>query len=167
MSLRFTADVNAFRAVLDFRRMKTLTLVFLLGAAVLAQAPKQPAAERPPTRNIGTMSDLMVKIIYPASDALFYIESRAPKTDAEWTALEGQALMVAESANLLMLPGRARDQKQWMADAKLMLDAGAAAVKAAKTRNVEAIAGLSEQLMESCTSCHKNYRPDYGKPKGE
>lgn len=152
--------------VLDFRRMKTLALVFLLGATVSAQAPaatKQPATGRPPTRNIGTMSDLMVKIIYPASDALFYIESRTPKTEAEWTVLEGQALMVAESANLLMLPGRARDQKLWMAGAKLMLDAGAAAVKAAKAKNVDAIVALSDQLMESCTSCHKHYRPDYGR----
>ena len=64
-----------------------------------------------------TMSELMVKIIYPTSDALFYVESRTPKTEAEWNALEGQALMLAESANLLMMPGRARDQKQWMADA--------------------------------------------------
>ncbi|MSO35288.1 MAG: hypothetical protein EXQ50_04865 [Acidobacteria bacterium] len=163
MSLRFTADVNAFLAVLDFRDMKILALLFLVGATALAQAPKQPASDRPPTRNVGTMSELMVKIIYPASDALFYIESRAPKTDAEWTVVEGQALMVAESANLLMLPGRARDQKQWMADAKLMLDAGAAAVKAAKTKNVEAIAALSDRLMESCTSCHKHYRPGYGR----
>ncbi|MFA5910018.1 MAG: hypothetical protein WC815_14655 [Vicinamibacterales bacterium] len=155
--------------------MKTLALVLLVGATVLAQAPaapgqpatKQPAADRPPTRNVGSMSDLMVKIIYPASDALFYIESRTPKTDAEWTVLEGQALMVAESANLLMLPGRARDRKQWMTDAKLMLDAGAAAVKAVKARNVEGIVALSDQLMESCTSCHKNYRPGYGKPVGE
>jgi len=146
--------------------MKTVAFVLLAGAAVLAQAPaapKQPAPARPPTRNVGSMSDLMVKIIYPASDALFYIESRTPKTDAEWTVLEGQALMVAESSNLLMLPGRARDQKQWMADARLMLDAGAAAVKAAKAKNVEAIAALSDQLMESCTSCHKNYRPGYGR----
>lgn len=130
-------------------------------AASLAQA----GSDRPPTRNVGSMSDLMVKIIYPASDALFYIESRTPKTDAEWTVLEGQALMVAESANLLMMPGRARDQKQWMADAKLMLDVGADALKFAKVRNVEAIAGLSDRLYESCTSCHKHYRPDYGKPK--
>ncbi len=146
--------------------MKTLAFVFLVGATVIAQAPAAPrkaATGRPPTRNVGTMSDLMVKIIYPASDALFYIESRTPKSDAEWTVLEGQALMVAESANLLMLPGRARDQKQWLADATLMLDAGAAAVKAAKAKNVEAIAALSDQLMESCTSCHKNYRPGYGR----
>jgi hypothetical protein len=138
--------------------MKTFVL-----AAALAAALVQTASPRPPTRNIGTMSDLMVKIIYPASDALFYIESRTPKTDSEWTALEGQALMVAESANLLMMPGRARDQKQWMADARLMLDAGADAVAAAKKKDVEAIAALSDRLMESCTTCHKNYRPNYGR----
>lgn len=149
------------RASATLRLMKLFTVSIALAAA-LAQAG---TAERPPTRNVGSMSDLMVKIIYPASDALFYIESRTPRTDAEWTALEGQALMVAESANLLMMPGRARDQKQWMADAKLMLDAGAAAVKAAKAKDVQAIVALSDQLYESCTACHKNYRPGYGKPK--
>jgi hypothetical protein len=138
--------------------------IFALSIAVAA-ALAQAASDRPPTRNVGTMSDLMVKIIYPASDALFYIESRTPKTDSEWTVLEGQALMVAESANLLMLPGRARDQKQWMADAKLMLDAGAAAVTAAKAKDVAAISALSDQLMESCTSCHRHYRKGYGQPK--
>ena len=141
--------------------MKFCTLAIAMAAA-LSQAA---STNRPPTRNVGSMSDLMVKIIYPASDALFYIESRTPATDAEWTALEGQALLVAESANLLMMPGRARDQKQWMADAKLMLDVGADALKFAKVKNVEAIAGLSDRLYESCTSCHKHYRPDYGKPK--
>jgi len=122
----------------------------------------QSASDRPPTRNVGSMSDLMVKIIYPASDALFYIESRTPNTDTEWTILEGQALMVAESANLLMLPGRARDRKQWIADATLMLDAGAAAVKAVKARDVAGVAAINERLLESCTSCHRHYRPGYG-----
>ena len=142
--------------------MKAFALTATIAAAMLQAAP----APRPPTRNVGTMSDLMVKIIYPASDALFYIESRTPKTDSEWTVLEGQALMVAESANLLMMPGRARDQKQWMADAKLMLDAAAEGYAAAKKRDVQGIVMINERLIESCTSCHKNYRPNYGKPKG-
>jgi hypothetical protein len=125
-------------------------------------APAHPAVAATPARNVGSMSDLMVKIIYPTSDALFYVESRTPKDEAEWNTFEGQMLMLAESANLLMMPGRARDQKQWMADAKLMLDAGALAVKAAKTKNVESISALSDQLLESCTTCHKHYRPGYG-----
>ena len=131
--------------------------------AIVAASFAQASSSRPPTRNVGTMSDLMVKIIYPASDALFYIESRTPKTESEWTVLEGQALMVAESANLLMMPGRARDQKQWMVDAKLMLDSAADAYAAAQKRDVEGIVMVNERLLESCTSCHKNYRPNYGR----
>lgn len=131
--------------------------------AIMAASLAQAASGRPPMRNVGTMSDLMVKIIYPASDALFYIESRTPKTESEWTVLEGQALMVAESANLLMMPGRARDQKQWMVDAKLMLDSAADAYAAAKKRDVQGIVMVNERLLESCTSCHKNYRPNYGR----
>ena len=147
----------------------SLAVVWLAVTAGLAQsAPPKASASAAPVatpRNVGSMSDLMVKIIYPTSDALFYVESRTPQTDAEWTVLEGQALMLAESANLLMMPGRARDQKQWMADARLMLDAGARAVKAAKTKNVEAIAALSDDLLASCTTCHRHYRPGYGQPK--
>src|SRR5688500_2560758 len=138
--------------------MKPLAIALLVSVSLSAQA----ADDKPPMRNVGTMSDLMVKIIYPASDALFYIETRTPKTDSEWVTLEGQALMVAESANLLMLPGRARDRKQWMADAKLMLDVGADAVTAVKARDVPGIVALSDRLYESCTSCHRHYRKGYG-----
>ena len=123
----------------------------------------KPSAPPPPTRNVATMSDLMVKILYPYADSLFYIETRTPTSDTEWTALETQTMIFTETANLLMLPGRARDQKQWMADAKLMLDAGAAALKAVKAKDVAAIAALNDQLYQSCTSCHSHYRPNYGK----
>jgi hypothetical protein len=124
--------------------------------------PVQSTAHPPVTR-VGTMSELMVHLIYPTSDAVFYISSRTPKTDAEWSELQAKTLTLAESANLLMLPGRARDQDRWMKDAKLMLDAGWAAFKAAKAKDAAALEALSDQLYESCVTCHKNYRPDYGK----
>jgi hypothetical protein len=138
--------------------MRTLAVVLLASGTALAQAPAPAAA--PPIRNVGTTSELMVAVIRPASDAIFYIETRTPKDGDAWTVLEGQALMVAEAANLLMLPGRARDDKQWMTDAVLMREAGAAALKAAKTRTVAAV---NDQLYESCTTCHRHYRPGYGR----
>jgi hypothetical protein len=149
--------------------MRNVTLA--MAGAALALVPFHSAAqsaapappEPPPTRNVATMSDLMVKILYPYADALFYIETRTPTNDSEWTALETQTMIFTETANLLMLPGRARDRKQWMADAKLMLDAGAAALKAVKARDVAAIAALNDQLYQSCTSCHTHYRPGYGR----
>jgi hypothetical protein len=109
------------------------------------------------------MSDLMVKMIYPTSDAIFYITTRTPATDAQWGELQAKALTLAESANLLMMPGRARDQDRWMQDAKLMLDVGRAAYRAARSKDVSALDALSDQLYESCTSCHQHYRPNYGR----
>jgi len=50
----------------------------------------------------------MVRMIYPTSDAIFYITTREPKTDTEWGELQAKALTLAESANLLMMPGRTR-----------------------------------------------------------
>ena len=109
------------------------------------------------------MSELMIRIIYPSSDAVFYITTRTPETDVQWGELQGQTLMLAESANLLMMPGHARDQERWMADAKLMRDAGTAAFKAAKAKDVAALEALNEQLYQSCTTCHMHYRPNYGR----
>ena len=111
------------------------------------------------------MSELMVQMIYPTSDAIFYITTRTPKTDQEWLELQGKTLTLAESANLLMMPSRARGREQWLKDTKLMLDVGIAAFKAAKAKDLAALEGLSDQLYESCTTCHQHFRPGYGKPK--
>jgi hypothetical protein len=105
----------------------------------------------------------MVKIIYPASDAIFYVTTRTPTTDAEWAELQGKALMVAESGNLLMMPAHMRDEDRWLADAKLMKDAGAAAFKAAKGKDVKALDDLNDALYQSCVTCHQHYRPNYGR----
>lgn len=45
-----------------------------------------------------------------------------------------------------------------------MLDAAWSAFKAAKAKNLEVMEQASDQLYESCVSCHKAYRPDYGEP---
>jgi hypothetical protein len=109
------------------------------------------------------MSELMVDVLYPASDAVFYIESRTPTNSDEWALLQMQTLMIAEAANLLMMPERARDQEQWMVDSQLMLDAGEAAYRAAKDRDVPALVALNDQLYTSCLECHIHYRPGYGR----
>lgn len=143
-------------------RMAVRGLVMTVAAAPLvAQAPA--AGPVPSPRAIGTMSELMVRVIYPASDALFYIESRTPTTEEQWGQLEGTTLMLAESANLLMSPQRAIDSDQWMRDSALLLDVAADAFEAAKDKDVNAIVELSDRLYESCTSCHRHYRPDYGR----
>jgi len=134
----------------------------MAGAVFVAALLAAGAAAAP----VGTMSDLMVRIIYPTSDAVFYIATRTPTTDAEWHDLEAKTLMLAESGNLLMMPGYARDDKRWMDDAKLMLDAGTTAFKAAKKRDVEALEAVNDALYQSCVTCHTHYRRNYGRRGG-
>ena len=135
----------------------------LVAADGVPQAAGAQSSAPAAPRIVGTMSELMINLIYPTSDAILYITTRTPTNDVEWNELSAKALMLAESANLLMMPGRARDQDRWMQDARLMLDAGTAAFRAAKARNVEALADLNDAVYTSCTTCHMHYRQSYGR----
>src|SRR6185295_4098342 len=111
--------------------MRTL-LLFILFAQAAAAAK--------------TMSALMIDPIYPASDAIFYISTRTPASGAEWRALEEKTAALADAARALTGPLYARDRDRWMADARLMIDASAAAAAAAKHRDVNALVELNDAL---------------------
>jgi hypothetical protein len=130
-----------------------LLLVFLAIAAT-AQAPSfQP---------VGSMSQLMIYVLYPTSDALFYIERNPPKTDVEWNAVRNQALTLAEAGNLLMMPSRVREG-EWNKDAKMLVDVSTKAFKAALAKDMDGIVALNQELNDACVVCHVQYRPGYGK----
>jgi mono/diheme cytochrome c family protein len=113
-----------------------------------------------------TMSELMIDPIYPASDAIFYISTRTPATDAEWRVLEQKTSALADAAAVLTTPLYFRDRARWMSDAKLLVNASTAAVAAAKKHDIDALANLNGALYTSCVQCHQDYRPGYGRPAG-
>jgi hypothetical protein len=126
-----------------------------IGLALLATA----AFAQP----VGNMSQLMINIIYPSSDAIFYVDRDEPKTEVQWNALANQALMLAESANLLMMPGRDRQQAEWTKYSKDMLAAGQMAFKAAQAKDLDGVRAVNDQLYNSCVECHMKYRTGYPK----
>ena len=108
-----------------------------------------------------TMKQLMLDLIHPASnDILLSVNRGGPKNDVEWAAVRHSALTLAESGNLLTMRGRARDEGEWKTDAKMLADAGVAAYKAAQAKDLKALAALTDSLDASCTTCHKQYRPN-------
>jgi hypothetical protein len=129
--------------------------------ATLAKKATQPGSLPAGPRFVGSISELMTRIIYPIGDDVFYVRRAPPQNEKEWIAYEGRMLMLAEAGNLLMMPGRARDQERWMRDARMLVDAGAAALDAAKARDVSAIERLNDQLYNACVVCHQDYRPNY------
>jgi hypothetical protein len=120
-------------------------VLILIGAVAFAQSP-------------ATMKQLMLDLIHPASnDILFFVNRGAPKSDAEWATVRRAALTLEESGSSLA----ARNvQGDWVKDAKLLADVGAAAYRAAQARDFNALAALTDSLDASCTTCHKQYRPN-------
>lgn len=137
--------------------MRIVGLLFLcITGAAVAQAPA-------PFQPVGSMGELMVRIIYPTSDALFYIERDPPKTDAQWNVIRTQALTLAESGNLMLLPNRLRDEGDWVKETKVMIDLATTAYRAALAKNMDGILEVNDKLVQSCVVCHQQYRPNYPK----
>src|SRR5579863_9087812 len=139
--------------------MRSLGLSLIAGVVLTATA----AMSQAPTtfQPVGNMKQLMIDIIYPTSDALFYVDRDPPKNQKEWNDLRSQALMLAESGNLLMMEGRARDQKNWMMESKMLIDLGAKAYQAAQNKDLDGIRALNDPLNAACVTCHQQYRPGY------
>src|SRR6266853_2008448 len=142
--------------------MRLLVLLLLTGE-VLAQAPstQAPSNETPALKSIGTMSEVMVRVIFPTSNEIFYVGRNENKTEKDWEDLRNNALMLAESANLLMADNRAKDKDRWMKDANLLRNVGDKAFKFAKVKDLEGLKALNDELYEACQSCHEHYRPGY------
>ena len=85
--------------------MQSLGVRLAAAASLLVMAA---TAQAPTFQPVGNMRQLMIDIIYPTSDALFYVDRDPPKNEHEWSLLRAQALMLAESGNLIMMEGRAR-----------------------------------------------------------
>jgi hypothetical protein len=141
--------------------MRIPVLLVLLYAAAGASFAQAPSPEVPAIKSVGTMSELMLNVIYPTSDQIFYVSRDEKKTEKDWIDLKKNALILAESANLLMADNRARDKDQWMKDAQLLWDVGNKAFIAAKAKDLPALEALNADLYEACQSCHVHYRPGY------
>ena len=141
------------------RSAVALFLLVLTPATTVHSKGMQDPSE--PLQPVATMSQLMLDIIYPASnDILLVIHRGGPSDNRDWASLRRNAITLAESGNLLMMRGRARDQGDWMKYAKMLVDVGTAAYKAAQAQDTSALFSLSESLDSSCTTCHKQYRPN-------
>jgi cytochrome c556 len=143
-------------------------VLFLLAGAALAQAPanqvpsnQAPAPQLPFLKSVGTMSEIMIDIVFPTSNEVFYVNREPNKTEKDWEDLRNNALVLAESANLLMAENRAKDKDRWMKDAQLLWEVGNKAFKAAKAKDLEGLKALNDDLYEACQSCHEHYRPGY------
>jgi hypothetical protein len=124
-------------------------MLFSMAAATLAQAPVyQP---------VGTVRQVMLDIVAPTSDVIFKVPNQAPKDDKEWKTVQDSALMLAETGNLLLMPGRAKDSGDWTKFAKELTDQGSKAFKAANARDAKSLEDIGNDIDSVCEDCHAKY----------
>jgi hypothetical protein len=142
--------------------MVTLTVIFALAATVAAQRRGTPPAGRASGQPgamtaIGSAKDIMVAITIPTSNDVFAAASETPKDDAGWEKAKNQALALAESANLLLMPARSGGRAEWNAFAVAQRNAAVVAMKAAAQKDATALSDAADALYETCDNCHKKY----------
>lgn len=148
--------------------------------SVAAISPYQPTA---------TFQEIMVSVVDPSADFIWDAVSTTvdatgvhevqPHTDAEWHELRQRAVLLAEAANLIAVPGRrAANGDRTLEDsqplevtkiqqrldsrheelvgfASAMRDVSVKLMASADKRDVEAITDLGGMLDEVCEACHK------------
>jgi hypothetical protein len=128
-------------------------LLFVLVPAVFTAACAKPAL----TTSIATTAEVMSAVVEPSSTAVFRAASNAPQADADWVAVRAQALVLAESGNLLLVGSRLRDADEWARAAAALREAAHGAATAAETRNAAALEAAGEKVYETCEQCHSRY----------
>jgi len=131
-------------------------------------APEKPAAT--PFEPVLELHDLMASVLDPATDVIWGAagaviteageQDLAPVDDAGWQAVYDAAAIVTETGNLLMLPGRAEDQQDWMEYSAALIASGKEAMAAAKAKDADAVFDVGGKLYLVCVACHQSYDMD-------
>jgi len=147
-------------------RVRFLLAVGLLGLACLFL----PGARSQTTvgkgkvgRKLEPVADtklLMVGLASPNLEGLGKLLSEKPKDAAAWGFARGQALIIAETGNLLMLrpPKTATGEEPWMQQAVALREAGAALAKVVAAKDYTKARAALASLANVCNRCHQTFR---------
>jgi cytochrome c556 len=132
--------------------------VFLLAGLAMAQAPTYEP--------IANTQQLMQGMIDPASKAIVEAaKDPGPADNRGWRTAMLNGIMLQESAQLIKLGSRAKDQDGWMKACQALGDAGAAVQKAAAAKDVAAFQAAAGSINATCQGCHSVYRQRGGGKK--
>jgi hypothetical protein len=166
-------------------RIVMLASMFLV-TAVGAQTPAPAAAPAQSQKQVvGTLAQVMRGVYFPNANLIFDVQSQDPgaPSDAEnassggasarfaniysgWQVVENAAVVMAESTDLLLYPGRLCQngkpvpvgRADWAKYVQGMREAGVAALEVARTKNLERMIEVTNTVADACSNCHEPYR---------
>src|SRR5262249_32219608 len=148
------------------------------------------AAAQPSYPPSGNLAQVMRGILFPSSNIIFNVQGHdpgvklpPPPDDSDsagafnwtvwgsgiysgWELVDYAAIALAESAPLLMTPGRRCENgkpvpindPEWVKFTGELVEVGHAAFRASQTRSLEKVADITEKVADACANCHQLYR---------
>jgi hypothetical protein len=170
--------------------MKGLSCVLAASVVFASCGGTQPdeGVGAPAAQSYANLAQMMQAIPFPASNIIYDSSAEDPDEalkraveEAEkggppvgrydtiyggWTEVENAALALAETANLLLVPGRMcrngkpapTDQEDFQRFTQLLADAGMASYEAALTKDLDEMLIVGDTVTEACAACHEVYR---------
>ena len=189
------SSIAHFFRRLSMRRFRSLAvplgaLMFVAACwAGQAHKPKTTPKHAPlPTASAtlkasANVLQLMRGIMFPNSNLIYAAQGKDPAewpaakrpstainplegTYGKWEAVENSSLIIAETANLLTIPGRSCSNglpapvtdAEWLKFVQGLRDAGMQSYEAAKSKNSDKILDASDAVTTACGNCHVRYR---------
>jgi mono/diheme cytochrome c family protein len=189
---KFPSGRNELSA--DEAVLKSIVLTAAKPQAIAPAAPQSPVFPA-----MGNLAQVMRGILFPSSNIIFNVQTNDPGAPVKpgqvgagattafswtdwgagiypgWQIVDYAAVAVAESAPLMLTPGRRCengrpvpiDRPDWIKFSLELAEAGRAAYRAAQMRSQEAVSDASSQLADACLHCHEVYRDKRGFRPGD
>jgi hypothetical protein len=116
---------------------------------------------------VADVRGLMVGLTEPAADVIWQSvgtiitregrTDRAPRTDAEWDEVRLAAMVLVESANLLLVEGRVDDLVDWPDFTADLIATGVETIRAVEARDADAVLTAGGRIYDACAACHQAY----------
>jgi hypothetical protein len=134
-------------------------VVLLLASTAIGQPQYKP-------QPYGNLWQVMRAVALPNSNIIFEVQSKTPKNEMEWRAVENAAAGIEETANLILIPGRLLsngkpvpvEAADYVKFAEALVPAGRDCLKAARMKSPDAVSNCTDSLSQACDNCHNVYR---------
>jgi hypothetical protein len=146
------------------RRISLLLIVVLVVGAITfttraALAPKPVVRTGPRLVAVAETRLLMEGLTLPNFQGLEKLLKEKPTRMEAWTFARGQALLIAETGNLLMIrPPHNKGEKLWLNRAGKLRTAAAQLARALAKRDFTASRKSLAAVAAGCNACHKSFR---------
>lgn len=135
-------------------------LMFLGGSMLLQPGHAQPARKvEPKLEPVADIKLLMEGLAHANFKGVERSLAQKPVEAQTWTFARGQALLVAETANLLMLrPPQKEGQAEWFEQAMTLRRRAADLAQTLARKDFDGSRAALSQVAASCNLCHQTFR---------